>query len=123
MQLNIFAFQVRIRSEHLVGMVKGCFQCLKGLRQLIRSPQDQALALEMAHICLVLHNLILEVENVPDDVGEWPWVKDGMDDDAKGLAEAVVGFGAGCVDAAQIPNGVSKRAHVHAVLFEELYRQ
>jgi hypothetical protein len=100
-------------------MLKGRFQCLKGLRTTIRSPEDQALAIEMVRICLVLHNLILEVEHAPDDIGEWEWVIEGLDDDMEGLADDFGGDD-DAYDGVAI-DGSSKRAQVHAVLLQQLY--
>ena len=66
-QMSNFA-QVWICSEHAVGALKGRFQSLKGLHTQINS--EQGLAIETVRSCLIVHNLILEVEQVPDDIVE-----------------------------------------------------
>ncbi|KIJ31769.1 hypothetical protein M422DRAFT_70812 [Sphaerobolus stellatus SS14] len=54
--------QVRIRSEHAMGLLKGRFQSLKGLRQQIKDERDHRLAIEWIRTCLIIHTLIHDVE-------------------------------------------------------------
>lgn len=60
--LQIF-FQVRIRSEHAVGFLKGRFQSLRGLCQQIKNEKDHLRALEWVRACLVIHTLIHDIES------------------------------------------------------------
>ena len=46
-----------------MGLVKGRFQSLKGLRQQIKDERDHCMAVEWIRTCLILHNLILDIEN------------------------------------------------------------
>jgi len=65
--------QIRIRSEHAVGALKGRFQSLRGLRQYINTREDHEAAVEWVRTCLILHNLILYHEPASDDLREYEW--------------------------------------------------
>jgi len=105
--------KIRIRSEHLVGLLKGRFQCLKGLRQAITSIRSQLLAIEMVRTCLILHNLILDVEHAPDDIGEWEWVIDGLvEEDVTGDLEVWEAPHAGDGDPVESKRERIRRAYV-----------
>ncbi len=53
---------IRVRSEHCMGALKGRFQCLRGLRVNINSPDDHIRACRWITISIILHNLIIDVE-------------------------------------------------------------
>jgi hypothetical protein len=53
---------LRIRSEHCMGALKGRFQCLRGLRVNINSPDDHVAAMQWITCAIILHNLIIDVE-------------------------------------------------------------
>jgi hypothetical protein len=53
---------LRVRSEHCMGALKGCFQCLRGLRVNINLKQDHIEACRWITVAIILHNLILDVE-------------------------------------------------------------
>ena len=59
--LTILA-QIRIRSEHTIGLLKGCFQALRELRIQITSPRHHKWAIIFVRCCIILHNLILRLE-------------------------------------------------------------
>ncbi|CAD6927870.1 unnamed protein product [Tilletia laevis] len=50
---------VRVRSEHAFGYLKGRFQSLRGFRLLIRDSQDHTLAIRAVVAMMVAHNLAL----------------------------------------------------------------
>jgi DDE superfamily endonuclease len=54
--------QLRVRSEHCMGALKGRFQCLRGLRVNITSNSEHAYALCWITVAIILHNLIIDVE-------------------------------------------------------------
>ena len=54
--------QLRVRSEHCMGALKGRFQCLRGLRVNINSNSEHAYALRWITVAIILHNLIIDVE-------------------------------------------------------------
>lgn len=60
---------LRVRSEHCMGALKGRFQCLRGLRVNINSPQDHIQAGRWMTVCVILHNLVIDVEG--DATHEW----------------------------------------------------
>ncbi|KAF8824329.1 hypothetical protein HHX47_DHR8000194 [Lentinula edodes] len=62
--------QVRIRSEHAVGHLKGRLQSLRGLCQQILDEQSHRHALEWVWTCLVIHTLIHIIEEGDVD-SEW----------------------------------------------------
>lgn len=45
-----------------MGALKGHFQCLRGLRVNINSPQDHIQACRWMTVCIILHNLVINVE-------------------------------------------------------------
>lgn len=53
---------LRIRSEHCMGALKGRFQCLRGLRVNIGNQAEHVAACQWITICIILHNLVIEVE-------------------------------------------------------------
>ncbi|KIJ27664.1 hypothetical protein M422DRAFT_190760 [Sphaerobolus stellatus SS14] len=59
---NYWLSRIRIRSEHVMGFLKGRFQSLKGLRQQIKDQQDHCLAVEWIRTCLIIHTLIHDIE-------------------------------------------------------------
>lgn len=54
--------QVRVRSEHAMGLFKGCFASMCGLRQQIHGEPDHQRALEWVRACIIIHNLIHMIE-------------------------------------------------------------
>ncbi|KAF9514803.1 hypothetical protein BS47DRAFT_1451506, partial [Hydnum rufescens UP504] len=56
------------------------FQSLHGLWQNINSEQDFFWALAWVHVCLVIHSLTAQVEDVGDEEF-WDWVHVGLEDE------------------------------------------
>jgi hypothetical protein len=81
--------QVRIRSEHAMGYLKGRFQSLRRLRQNIDSERDWLLALTWIRVCIIIHSLAFEVENIVEDDTFWEWVHQGVGDDGAEPLEPV----------------------------------
>src|SRR5260370_39058900 len=50
-----------------MGYLKGCFASLRGLQQQIKNQRDHQLVTFWILACLVLHNLIIEIEHGIDD--------------------------------------------------------
>jgi hypothetical protein len=50
-----------------MGYIKGRFQSLRGLRQQIKNPRDHLLAIAWIKACLILHNLIIDIEGEIDE--------------------------------------------------------
>lgn len=59
--------QVRVRSEHAIGYLKGRFQSLRGLRQQITTARDHNLAVDWVKTCVVIHTLVLRLEGMDED--------------------------------------------------------
>ncbi|EJF59387.1 hypothetical protein DICSQDRAFT_65199, partial [Dichomitus squalens LYAD-421 SS1] len=53
---------LRVHSEHCMGALKGCFQCLRGLRVTINSPKAHFKATHWIKVAIILHNLIIDIE-------------------------------------------------------------
>lgn len=53
---------IHICSEHCMGALKGHWQCLHGLRGEINSDEDHVKACQWITVCIILHNLIIDVE-------------------------------------------------------------
>jgi hypothetical protein len=54
--------QFCVWSEHCMGALKGCFQCLHGLQVNINSNSEHAYVLCWITVAIILHNLIIDVE-------------------------------------------------------------
>ncbi|KAH7919615.1 hypothetical protein BV22DRAFT_1022662, partial [Leucogyrophana mollusca] len=55
---------LRVRSEHCMGALKGRFQCFRGLRVNINSKRQHIAACRWITVGIILHNLVVEVEGV-----------------------------------------------------------
>ena len=53
---------LRVRSEHCMGALKGRFQALQGLRVRIKSNEDHKKALQWITVAIILHNMIIDIE-------------------------------------------------------------
>jgi hypothetical protein len=53
---------LRVRSEHTMGALKGCFGCLRGPCVHIRNKEDHNAACRWITVCIILHNLCIDVE-------------------------------------------------------------
>lgn len=62
MMFDKMVAQLRIRSEHCMGALKGRWQCLRGLRVTINNSDDHKKACRWITIAIILHNLIIDVE-------------------------------------------------------------
>ena len=112
--------QVRIRSEHANGYLKGRFQALRGLQQRIDSAIDYQRAISMVQCMLIIHGLALEVEQLLDDGDMWEWAMDGAPED-NDIIDAENVFAPG--DVIRIDresDGALKRRQIHRLLFESL---
>ena len=54
--------QIRVCTEHAIGLLKGRFQALHELQIQISSKKDKKWAFMFVCSCLVLHNLILHLK-------------------------------------------------------------
>nr|GAT46832.1 predicted protein [Mycena chlorophos] len=62
MAFNKKVSHLRVWSEHCMGALKGRWQCLRGLRVNIESNADHVEALRWITVCIILHNLVIDVE-------------------------------------------------------------
>ena len=53
---------IRVRSEHCMGALKGRFQCLRGLRVSIKTPEEHFKACQWIKVAIILHNLVIDAE-------------------------------------------------------------
>lgn len=53
--------KLRIRSEHCMGALKNRFQCLNGLNISIEDADDHIWALEWIKVCVILHNIVVDL--------------------------------------------------------------
>ena len=56
---NTHLAKIRIKSEHCIGILKGRFQCLKGLNTYITGDNDVKYIVDIISACAVLHNLLI----------------------------------------------------------------
>jgi len=67
-----YVSRLRVRSEHAMGALKGCFQCLHSLRVNINSKRDHVEAGCWITCAIILHNLVIDIEpsSIWDHVNE-----------------------------------------------------
>ena len=74
---NYFLSKPRVRIEHTIGVLKGRFQSLRGLRVSIGRgkdiKKDQARAVFWINACVLLHNFLIE------DGNPYEWMSDNSD--------------------------------------------
>lgn len=119
---NFWVSHVRIRSEHAVGLFKGRFQSLRGLRQQIKNDQDHCRALEWIRTCIVLHNLTLEIEHgsvVEESDWEEELIANGQDSEAASNSDSDIAANRRVSehDARRESAGQRKRRKVKEALF------
>ena len=68
-QFNFKLSSIRVKVEHCIGILKGWFQSLKGLRTVIKEEKDVKRLVYWIRACCVLHNLVLQ------DPVEPEWIK------------------------------------------------
>ena len=91
--------KLRIKSEHCLGLIKGRFQCLKGLNTYITGESDVKFIVDLFGACAVLHNLLLSYN---DEVPQ-AWYQDlaeSLDNDLADQIENEV-----TVDAVEVDDG------------------
>src|ERR1700678_2531651 len=110
--------QVRVKSEHAMGYLKGRFSSLRGLRQQIGDAIDHKRALTWVKTCIVIHTLISFVEEGDED-NEYmdELVREGADapGDVMGQADGDRS------DTQRETQGQRKRTELKNLLFERLY--
>ena len=72
---NKILASTRVVNEHCIGMLKGRFQCLRGLRVVIRNKRHHKKAVYYIRACAVLHNFLL------DDYYDLDWNEENEDGD------------------------------------------
>jgi hypothetical protein len=109
--------QVRVKSEHAMGYLKGRFSSLRGLRQQIDNAVDHKRALAWVKTCVIIHTLVSFVEEGDED-GEFmdELVREGTD--APG--DVIVQAHREPSDAQRETRGLTKRNELKTLLFESL---
>lgn len=79
-QFDTAVAHIRIRSEHCMGALKGRWQSLRGLRIVVNRKRDHEFACDWIRMCLVLHNLVIDIEGE-----EWAQYYYGLVRDAEHL--------------------------------------
>ena len=82
-QFNTQLSNIRVRVEHCIGILKGRFQSLRGLRTVIRREKDVERLVYWIRACFVLHNLVLQ------DPVEQEWLEDESDEEEEALSARV----------------------------------
>lgn len=57
-----YVSRLRVRSEHSMGALKGCFQSLHGLRVNMNNHGGHLRACQWVSCCIILHNAVLEID-------------------------------------------------------------
>jgi hypothetical protein len=111
---------VRIRSEHTIGYLKGRFSSLRGLRQQINSKRDHEIAINWIITCVILHNIILDIEGGIDEDDEFSreLLEEGLDGGDGTPADSLDGYSA--VGTRPDSNGAFKRNQLRQALVDYL---
>jgi hypothetical protein len=110
--------QVRVKSEHAMGYLKGRFSSLRGLRQQIDNATDHKRALAWVKTCIVIHTLVSFIERGDEDedfIAEL--VREGTD----ALVDRIQQADSGPSDIQRETGGQRKRTELKRMLFESLY--
>lgn len=99
---------MRVRIEHAIGILKGKFQSLKGLRACIRGNRDIQRLSYWIRACIVLHNIVL------NDTLDEEWI-DSQDTDEQEPNDEGSGFSDSAEDIATASTG-QKREFVKFVV-------
>jgi hypothetical protein len=95
-------------------------QSLRGLRQAINSESDLFFALSWVRVCIIIHSLAMQHEDIPDEFDSW--VESGLCNHVYDNVPAADVFQYGDVVQAnhRESEGSLKRRQVHAALFDAL---
>jgi hypothetical protein len=67
-KFNTHLGRLRVLSEHTIGILKGRFPWLKSIPMVVtNNPSSLRKILQYIDCCIVLHNLLIEVDEIPDD--------------------------------------------------------
>ena len=111
--------QVRVKSEHAMGYLKGRFSSLRGLRQQIDDVKDHKHALAWVKTCIIIHSLVSLIEDGNED-------NDFMDELVREGADAPGGVigqedrPGDPGDAQRETRGQRRRTELKTLLFESL---
>lgn len=82
---NFHLAKLRIKSEHCIGLLKGRFQCLKGMNTYISGEDDVKFIVDCFGACCVLHNLLLSYnDEIPQE-----WYEDLADEINSDIADQI----------------------------------
>ena len=109
--------QVRVKSEHAMGYLKGRFSSLRGLRQQIDDATDHKHALAWVKTCVIIHTLVSFIEGDEDGEFVTELVREGTDARGDVLRQA----NSEPSDTQRDTQGQRKRTELKRMLFEELY--
>jgi hypothetical protein len=111
--------QVRVKSEHAMGYLKGRFSSLRGLRQQIDDVTDHKCALAWVKTCIIIHTLVSFIEEGDED-NEFmtELVREGMDAPGDVIGQANREPSS---DMQRETQGQSKHTELKRMLFESLY--
>ena len=56
---NTLLAKARIKVEHCIGLLKNRFQCLRGLRTVIKDEESMRRIIDRVSVCITLHNLLV----------------------------------------------------------------
>jgi hypothetical protein len=115
--LSIFR-QVRVKSEHAMGYLKGRFSSLRGLRQQIDDTRDHKRALAWVKTCIVIHTLVSFVEEGDED-GEF--MAELVQEGTEAPGDVTIGQVDGASDTQRESQGQRKRTELKTMLFESNY--
>lgn len=102
-----------------MGMLKGRWSLLRGLRVQISTAEDHLLALAWIKICLILHNLIIDIEHGGLEGIDEEFLREGLlaDGEEDGVLEDDGDVAAPLVDGVRLSRGQRKRRDLQAALF------
>lgn len=106
-----------------MGYLKGRFLCLRGLRTQIKQRRDHEIACLWITACVILHNLIIDIEGEIDDTDPFyqEILQEGVEQADNGARESIMGDGGDDNDALAT-RGQQKRNQLKCQLLADLAR-
>ena len=74
-------------SEHCIGALKGCFQCLRGLRVHVNLNNSHYEACKWISVAIILHNIIIDVEGSQSAEHFWNFHRPGEEEEDTGIQQ------------------------------------
>ena len=119
--LQLTILQVRIRSEHAIGFLKGRFQSLKGLRISIVDEASHKFATYWVVACVAVHSFAMQCEDEERDSdlsdSDNSFIAAGLSSSSSNDDNDNITYHAGLSSTQRVRAGKARREQLKAALF------